>query len=83
MAEAHDRSSLEDQHEFRNLLPPELIFNTVIPKHPDVLEATRIGVPVGMLVQQPGGPASAFEQLAAELEQKLRLGYPGNFAGRM
>ncbi|MDF1811070.1 MAG: ParA family protein [Verrucomicrobiales bacterium] len=82
MIDAADRASIDDQRQFRDLLPPEMVFHTVVPKHPDVLEATRIGVPVGMLDQQPGGPSAVFDQLCTELEPKLGLGYPGNFPGR-
>ncbi|MDF1753077.1 MAG: ParA family protein [Verrucomicrobiales bacterium] len=79
MTDAYDQVSLEDQRQFRELLPQELVFNTVVPKHSDVMEATRIGVPVGMLDQQPGGPALAFDQLSAELEPKLGLGSRGQY----
>lgn len=73
MVEWSNPSTLEEQKEFRDLLPRELVLDTVIPRHPDVVEATRIGVPVGMLEQNPGGPGTIFEQLAVELEPRLGL----------
>jgi cellulose biosynthesis protein BcsQ len=79
MAEMGDQKSLADQRQFRELLPREMVFTTVIPKHPDVIEATRIGVPVGMLDQTPGGPFSVFDQLSMELEPKLGLGYRNGY----
>ncbi len=81
MADRNDAISFEEQRHFRQLLPRELVLDTVIPKHPDVMEATRIGVPVGMLDQRPGGPASFFDQLAAELEPRIGLGYRSHYPG--
>jgi chromosome partitioning protein len=82
MADMNEAMSFEEQRQFRQLLPRELVLNTVIPKHSDVVEATRIGVPVGMLDQRHGGPAAVFDQLAAELEPRLGLGQRSYFPGR-
>ena len=73
MTDPDDPSSLDDQREFRDLLPVELVFETVVPDHRDFREASRVGVPVAMLRERPSASALIFDQLAAELEEKLGL----------
>ena len=73
ISDPDDPSNLEDQREFRDLLPVELVFETVIPEHRDFREASRVGVPVGMLRERPSPSSLIFDQLAAELESKANL----------
>jgi chromosome partitioning protein len=73
MAETDDPSNLQDQREFRDLLPLELVLETVVPLHRDFREAARLGVPVAMLRERPSASALIFDQLAAELESRLNL----------
>lgn len=73
MADPEAPSNLEDQREFRDLLPVEFVFETVIPEHGDLGEASRAGVPVAMLRARPSPSALIFDQLAAELETRLNL----------
>lgn len=73
LTDPEDPSSLADQREFRDLLPIELVFETVIPMHRDFREAGRLGVPVAMLRERPSASALIFDQLAAELEKRLNL----------
>lgn len=73
MADPDDPSNLEDQREFRDLLPVELVFETVIPEHRDFREASRAGVPVAMLRERPSPSSLIFDQLAAELESTVQL----------
>ena len=73
ISDPDDPSNLEDQREFRDLLPVELVFETVIPDHRDFREASRVGVPVGMLRERPSPSSLIFDQLAAELESKANL----------
>lgn len=73
LTDLEDPSSLADQREFRDLLPVELVLETVIPAHRDFREAGRLGVPVAMLRERPSASALIFDQLAAELEQRLNL----------
>ena len=68
-----DPSNLIDQREFRDLLPIELVFETIIPTHRDFREASRKGVPVAMLRERPSASSLIFDQLAAELESRLNL----------
>lgn len=73
MTDPEDPSNLGDQKEFRDLLPVELVLETVVPVHRDFREASRLGVPVGMLRERPTASALIFEQLAAEVEARLDL----------
>lgn len=73
MADPDDPSNLNDQREFRDLLPIEMVLDTVVPIHRDFREASRTGVPVAMLRERPSSSALIFDQLAAELESRLGL----------
>ncbi len=73
IADPDDPSNLDDQREFRDLLPVELVFETVIPEHRDFREASRVGLPVAMLRERPSPSALIFDQLAAELESTANL----------
>jgi len=73
MADPDDPSNLDDQREFRDLLPVEMVLETVIPIQRDFLAASRIGVPVAMLRDRPSASSLIFDQLAAELEPRLNL----------
>lgn len=73
LADPEDPSNLGDQREFRDLLPGDLVFETVIPDHRDFREASRAGVPVAMLRERPSPSSLVFDQLAAELEGRIQL----------
>lgn len=73
MTDPEDPSNLLDQREFRDLLPLELVLETVIPVHRDFREASRLGVTVAMLRERPSASSLIFDQLAAELEARLCL----------
>ena len=80
MADWSDSNSIKEIKEFKSLLPTEMVLNTVIPKHSEIVEATRLGIPIGMLDQTQNGPSSIFDQMTAELEPRLGLRYPNNRA---
>lgn len=73
MTDPEDPSNLDDQKDFRDLLPVEMVCETVVPKHKDFREASRMGVPVGMMRERPSASSLIFDQLAAELEERLEL----------
>lgn len=73
MTDPDDPSNLVDQREFRDLLPLELVLETVIPVHRDFREASRLGVTVAMLRERPSASSLIFDQLAAEMESRLSL----------
>ncbi len=70
----HDlRESSDVIRELRALLPARLMLDTVIPRDSVYIKASAVGVPVGLLYQQPPAAAHIFDQLAAEVEPRLRL----------
>jgi chromosome partitioning protein len=73
LADPDDPSNLDDQREFRDLLPADMVFETVIPEHRDFREASRIAVPVAMLRDRPSPSSLVFDQLAAEFEGRIYL----------
>jgi chromosome partitioning protein len=55
-------------------LPPDWLFETSIPRHPAILDATAQGVPLRHLDENaPPAVAFLFDTLAAEVAQRLRL----------
>lgn len=73
LSDPDDSSSLADQREFRELLPAEMVFETVIPDHKDFREASRAAVPVALLRERPSASSLIFDQLAAEFEERTDL----------
>ncbi len=54
----------------RQLLPPELVFQTQIPRDPIFVRASARGLPVGVL-EEGAGALAVFDSLRAEIDQKL------------
>lgn len=73
MLQLRNKESLSVAQETWAKLPPELVLETNIPRDPIFLEASAVGVPVGLLRQQPPPVASLFDRLATELEPRLEL----------
>lgn len=73
LADSADANNLADQQEFRDLLPSELVFETVIPEHPDFREASRAALPVALLRERPSPSSLIFDRLAAEFEERTDL----------
>lgn len=65
--------SLKVARELRQMLPPELMFKQSIPRLPSFLEASARGVPVALLKHNPPPEALIFDQIAAELEERIGL----------
>ncbi len=63
--------------EIKRVLPPELVFQSMLPRDEAVIRASMKGMPLG-LVRGGAPPAIAlvFDQLAAEVEAKLGLVAP-------
>lgn len=51
----------------------ELVLHTVIPRDAAFLDASAAGVPVGLLGRRPPLVAATFDQLASEVEARLKL----------
>jgi chromosome partitioning protein len=65
--------SIQVARELREVLPPELVFRQSIPRLPTFLDAAAMGVPVALLQSTPPPEALLFDQIAAELEQRIGL----------
>lgn len=66
--------SLRVARELRQMLPPDLMFKQSIPRLNSFLEASAHGVPVALLRRNPPPEALIFDQIAAELEERVGLG---------
>lgn len=73
MTDPEDPSNLDDQKDFRDLLPVEMVFETIVPIHKDFRQASRMGVPVGMMRERPTASSLIFDQLAAEFEERFEM----------
>ncbi len=50
-----------------------LVFETSIPRDPAFLQASRAGVPLGLLSRRPPAVSAVFDSLVAELESRLGI----------
>ena len=55
------------------MLPAQMLFNQNIPRDPLFLEASALGLPLSLMRKNPPPTALLFDQLAAELEERLGL----------
>jgi chromosome partitioning protein len=51
----------------------ERVFETAIPRDSTFLQASRAGVPLGLLSRRPPGVAAVFDSLVAEIEARLGI----------
>jgi chromosome partitioning protein len=65
--------SVQVARELREIMPPEFVFRQSIPRLPSFLDAAALGVPVALLYATPPPEALLFDQIAAELEQRIGL----------
>lgn len=73
MVQRGQQSSQAIWDDLQRTLPPQLLFNVHIPRDGAFLEASAAGVPVGLLSRRPPAVSLAFDQLAAELEDRIEL----------
>jgi chromosome partitioning protein len=71
MVQADLAESREVATSLRQLLPPELVFQTQIPRDPLFVRASARGLPVGVL-EEGAGALAVFDSLRAEIEAKLK-----------
>ncbi len=76
MVQREDPTSLDVLRQMRQMLPPELMLDTTIPRDAMFLRASDYGVPIGLMQKNPPPLALIFEQLAAELELRMNLVTP-------
>lgn len=65
--------SMQVARELRQILPPELVFKQSIPRLQSFLEAAAQGIPLALLKMNPPPEALLFDQIAAELEERVGL----------
>ena len=53
------------------------VFDTAVPKDGAFLEASRAGVPLGLLSRRPPAVAAVFDKLVGEIEERLGIGQGG------
>jgi chromosome partitioning protein len=73
MVQADMPESADVVRELRHMVPPQLMIDAAIPRDAIFLRASAVGVPLGLLFQQPPPAALVFDQVAAELETRLGL----------
>lgn len=73
MIQSDQRESVEVARELRQIIPAQLLLESAVPRDPAFLKASGVGVPLGLLYKKPPAAALVFDQMAAELEHKLKL----------
>ncbi len=66
-------ASVKVAREVRAMLPPSLLFQQAIPRDPLFLEASALGLPLSLIRKNPPPSALLFDQVAAELEERIGL----------
>jgi chromosome partitioning protein len=66
-------ASVKVARELRQLLPGPLLFKQSIPRDPLFLEASGAGLPLALMRKNPPAAALMFDQIAAELEDRIAL----------
>lgn len=73
MVQNENASSLEVLRQLREVIPPEMLLSSIIPRDSVFTKASEYGVPVALLQNKPPQAALIFDQLAAELEQRMNF----------
>ncbi|MEM0967831.1 MAG: ParA family protein [Verrucomicrobiota bacterium] len=70
MVDAQSPTSQDVLRQLIEIVPPELLFRTHIPRDDIFLRASEHGVPLALLQKKPPPQAALFDQLAEEIEQR-------------
>ncbi|MDB4353836.1 ParA family protein [Akkermansiaceae bacterium] len=70
MIQPHLAESLEAAEALRDILPPEMVLRTAVPRDDLFIKASAKGLPVGVM-DEGAGALAVFDGLRAELEGKL------------
>ena len=73
MLQANQEASAQVAREMQQLLPASLLFSQAVPRDPLFLEASALGLPLALVRRNPPVAALVFDQLAAELEERIAL----------
>lgn len=66
-------ASVKVAREVREMLPPAFMFRQAIPRDALFLEASALGLPLALVRRNPPPVALLFDQIAAELEERIGL----------
>ena len=70
MVQKDMEESRESVVALRNLLPEDLVLNTLVPRDPLFVKASARGLPVGVM-EEGAGALAVFDSLRAEIEAKI------------
>ncbi len=73
MLQATHDASLKVARELRQILPPTLLFSQAVPRDAIFLEASALGLPLALVRKNSPPAALVFDQIAAELENRIAL----------
>jgi chromosome partitioning protein len=73
MLPVRNKDSLAVAQDVWGRFPAELVLQTQILRDPTFLEASTLGVPLGLMRRHPPAQAAVFDQLAQELELRMQL----------
>ena len=73
MLQVRDKTSLSVAQEVWARFPSDLVLQTQVLRDPTFLEASGLGVPLGLMRRHPPAQAAVFDQLAQELEARIDL----------
>lgn len=73
MIQSDQPESVEVARELRSIIPSQLLLESAVPRDASFLKASGVGVPLGLLYKKPPAAALVFDQMAAELEAKMKL----------
>jgi len=73
MVQRQEAASSAIAEDLWRTVPRHLMLQSAVPRDPLLLEASNAGVPIGLLRVQPPPIALEFEQIAAELEERMGL----------
>jgi chromosome partitioning protein len=80
MVQEAEAESVDVVRQLGEILPAGLLLPISIPRDPVFLKASCAGVPLGLLHERPPAAALAFDQLAVELEGRMKLESVGEVA---
>ena len=73
MLQVRNKTSLGVAQEIWARFPADLVLQTQVLRDPTFLEASSLGVPLGLMRRHPPAQAAVFDQLAQELEERIDL----------
>jgi chromosome partitioning protein len=73
MLQVRNKDSLAVAQEVWSRFPQNLVLDTHVLRDPTFLEASTLGVPIGLMRRHPPAAAAVFDQIAQELEPRLEL----------